>query len=141
MSADLRGAKVARADLQRANLYGANLQRTNLQQARLREACLQGADLTSAHLVLANLTSANLRGANLQGARELTQEQIEWSIGINETELPEGINRPRLWSKDFQAQRKILEERLRVQECKDLEAQRKNPRRTITRTGIAAPAR
>ena len=136
MSADLRGAKVASADLQRANLYGANLQRTNLQQARLREACLQGADLTSAHLVLADLTSANL-----QGARELTQEQIEWTIGPNETELPEGLNRPQLWSKDFQAQRKILEERLRVQECKDLEAQRKNPRRTITRTGIAAPAR
>jgi uncharacterized protein YjbI with pentapeptide repeats len=128
--ADLRGANLQEAilrgaNLQEANLQGAilreadllqaDLQAVNLHGADLRAAKLPGADLHGADLHGANLLQADLRGANLQAARGLTQEQIERTIGSSETKLPEGLNRPQLWSKDFEEQMKILQERLRGQ--------------------------
>ena len=97
-----------RADLRGANLEGANLYQANLQEASLQEASLQGANLQGA-----NLQGADLRGACLQAARGLTQEQIDWTIGLNETELPEGLNHPKLWSQGIEEQRKIAKEHLR----------------------------
>jgi hypothetical protein len=93
-------------DLHEADLRGADLQRANLQRANLQRA---------------NLIGANFPAANLIGARGLTEEQIEWTIGSNETdfltkfptELPEGLNRPQLWSKSIEEQTKIVQERLR----------------------------
>jgi hypothetical protein len=58
-----------------------------------------------------DLQEADLRGANLLGARELTQEQIEWTIGSNETKVPEGLNRSQSWSKSIEEQTKIVHER------------------------------
>jgi hypothetical protein len=125
---DLRGTDLQGADLRKAYLYDANLGEGNLQKATLAEAnlqgallrgatlrgaLLQGANLRFADLQKANLQGANLRYADLQGARGLTEEQIEWTIGSLETKLPEGLNRPQLWSKDLEAQRKIVKERLR----------------------------
>jgi hypothetical protein len=77
----------------------------------LHETILQRADLRGADLQGAYLQGANLREAAFLGARELTQEQIEWTTGSNETELPEGLNRPQLWSKSFEEQRNVLVER------------------------------
>jgi hypothetical protein len=68
---------------------------------------LRGTDLRGAYL-----GGANLQRAALQGAHALAQEQIEWTIGSNETELPEGLNRPQLWNKDMEQQWKIIQERL-----------------------------
>jgi hypothetical protein len=84
-----------------------DLRGTNLQGATLFRADLQGATLFRA-----TLSRADLIGANLRGARGLTQEQIEWTFGCNETELPEGLNRPQLWSKSIEEQTKIVQERL-----------------------------
>jgi hypothetical protein len=99
---DLRGT-----DLRGANLRGANLRGANLIAADLRRAFLREADLREA-----NLRKADLREAYLLGANELTQEQIEWTIGSNETALPEGLDRPQLWSKSTEEQTKIVQERL-----------------------------
>ena len=56
---------------------------------------------------------ANLYKADLRGAHELTEEQLEWTIGSIETKLPEGLNRPQWWSKSIEEQTKIVQERLR----------------------------
>ena len=64
----LRGADLEAADLQDANLRGANLRGANLQDADLRGADLQDAYLRGADLQDADLQDANLRGANLRGA-------------------------------------------------------------------------
>jgi uncharacterized protein YjbI with pentapeptide repeats len=130
LEADLSGAKLSVSiyqppNLQRANLQGAYLREANLSKANLSEANLSEADLSEADLSEANLSGAVLQGARLLGAdlsetRELSQKQIEWTIGINEplkplssnaTKLPEGLNRPKLWSKDFDEQIEIIRER------------------------------
>src|SRR5215203_2287843 len=115
---DLRGTDLQGADLRKAYLYDANLGEGNLQKATLAEANLRfanlgGGNLQGALVIGADLQGANLRYADLQGARGLTEEQIERTIGSLETKLPEGLNRPQLWSKDLEAQRKIVTERLR----------------------------
>ena len=76
--ADLRGAKLAganltdakleRAKLAYANLTGANLTDAKLERAKLIRAILTGANLTGADLTRANFYRANLREANLTGA-------------------------------------------------------------------------
>jgi hypothetical protein len=90
-----------------------DLRGTDLRGADLLRASLSGADLSGAILHRTLLRGANLQEADLHRARELTQEQIEWTIGSNETELPEGLNRPQLWSKSIEEQTKIVQERLR----------------------------
>jgi hypothetical protein len=71
---------------------------------------LRGADLTGA-----DLTGANLSGANLERAKGLTSEQIGWTIGDEETKLPEYLvdKRPPVWSKNEQEQIDIINERLK----------------------------
>jgi uncharacterized protein YjbI with pentapeptide repeats len=106
-----------RLDLRGTDLRGANLRGAYLRGAYLREAFLIAADLRRAFLREADLRKANLRKADLReayllGANELTQEQIEWTIGSNETALPEGLDRPQSWSKSTEEQTKIVQERL-----------------------------
>lgn len=89
---DLRGTDLRGVDLRRANLWG-----VNLQDANFRGANLEGADLED---------------ASLQGARELTQDQIERTIGTTGTNLPEGLNPPKLWRESFDEQVKINNEHI-----------------------------
>jgi uncharacterized protein YjbI with pentapeptide repeats len=100
-----------------AGLIGAENPAVALTGATLRGAYLPQADLRGAHLRETNLPEAILEGANLQRARELTQEQIEWTIGLNntafQTKLPKGLNRPPLWSKSLEEQVKIIIEHFR----------------------------
>jgi uncharacterized protein YjbI with pentapeptide repeats len=102
--ADLFKANFLRANLQRANLVGANLQGAYLREANLMLAELGGADLFAANLV----------GANLVGASGITEHQIEWTVGSNETftetMLDEDLNRPELWHKSIEEQFKIISE-------------------------------
>jgi len=100
--ADLYGAKLKGAFLLRADLGGAVFREADLSMAYLREADLTGADLENADLTDAEFTDvvlsgADLTGANLTGAKELTQAQIEGTIGNEETTLPEGFTRPATW--------------------------------------------
>jgi hypothetical protein len=94
-----------RLDLYETNLTGANLTGANLTGAILRGAYLRGA----------YLREADLTGADLKGAHELTQEQIESTIGSGATQLPKGLNRPELWSKDLHEQLKILRDHLKAE--------------------------
>jgi hypothetical protein len=105
--ADLRAADFYDADLRDARLVGADLRGTDLRSADLAGANLISADLRDARLVDANLSGANLgywgvldpapwpgpdlRGADLSGAQGLTQAQLAWACGDDETELPQGL--------------------------------------------------
>jgi uncharacterized protein YjbI with pentapeptide repeats len=104
--ADLSGADlthnayVGDADLRYANLRGADLRGAQLSNADLRGADLSGADLSG----------ASLDGANLSDAKGVTEEQIEWTLGSNETQLPQELSRPALWSKSYEEQLEIITE-------------------------------
>src|SRR5215213_6854542 len=121
--ADLRGANLRRADLQGANLQGAYLEGAHLEGANLRRADLPGADFRKADLQGAYLQEADLRKADLQGtylrgadfqgadlrkAKRLTQKQIEWTKGSQETKLPEHLKYPELWTKSVEEQVQIV---------------------------------
>jgi uncharacterized protein YjbI with pentapeptide repeats len=73
---------------------GADLRKVNFRRAVLREADLKGA----------NLQGANLQGANLQGVKHLTQEQLELALGDETTNLPQGLDRPKSWTRDDEKQ-------------------------------------
>jgi Pentapeptide repeats (8 copies) len=110
--ANLSEARLRRVDLRGADLRGADLREASLWGANLREADLREADLRGANLLAADLRGADLRGAILQAAKRMTQDQIESTIGSSETKLPEGRNRPKLWSKSLEEQKEILEVRI-----------------------------
>ena len=93
-SATLSGADLEAADMSNADLTHARLDRANLTAANLRNALLGFADLAGARL-----TQANLCGANLQQAKNLTQAQIEGSLGSNATILPPHLAAPKSWLK------------------------------------------
>jgi Pentapeptide repeats (8 copies) len=109
------GVHLEYAYLQRTNFSKAHLEQANLQGANLHYANLQYARLIAANLEQANLQEANLSGANLSGAN-LREDQVSWTIGSNETMLPEGLNHPELWGKSFEEQAKILVERFESDE-------------------------
>jgi hypothetical protein len=110
--ANLSEARLRRVDLRGADLSGADLREASLWGANLREADLREADLRGANLLAADLRGAYLQGAILQAAKRMTQDQIESTIGSSETKLPEGRNRPKLWSKSLEEQKEILEVRI-----------------------------
>lgn len=85
---DLRGARLAGADLARANLQRADRRDAQLEGARLALANLQRADLRGARLGGADLTGADLTGADLGGARGLTRAQVESATTDGTTRLP-----------------------------------------------------
>jgi len=98
--------------IQYLDLRGTNLRGANFRGANLRGANLWGANLQGANFQDANLEGASLEDANLQEARELTQDQIEWTIGSNKTQLPPDLNRPEWWDKPFEEQVKIVSEHI-----------------------------
>ena len=92
--ASLLDADLQAADLTRADLVHARLDRANLKNAILKDAVLDHADFADAHLRRAILT-----GASLRHARNLTQDQINESIGDASTALPAHLERPTAWTK------------------------------------------
>jgi hypothetical protein len=111
----LQNAQLPTTVFERAHLVGAHLTHANL-----FGSVLVGADLRGANLRGADLSSADLRGADLRGAADLTVEQIEWTIGNEETKLPEYLidHRSPAWSQSPEKQLEIIAERLK-QEPKD----------------------
>jgi type II secretory pathway pseudopilin PulG len=108
----LHAAGLIEAENPAVALTGADLRGADLLYAILPGADLQKADLQKANLQKANLQKANLQKADLRGARELTQEQIRWMIGRNDTVLPQGLQRPMLWRVSSEHQRRLLQMRL-----------------------------
>jgi hypothetical protein len=109
----IQNLDLSEAYLWEADFSGADLQGAILHKADLRGAFLRGADLQGAFLLGADLQGAILLGADLQEAENLTPMQIEWTIGSNETKLPEGFNHPELWSKSIEEQAQIVQEHLK----------------------------
>lgn len=126
--ANLEGAHLVRVNLKGASLSVTNLKETNFGDANLEGAHLNGADLEGASLWGANLEGAFLRGANLEGANlkganldkaYLLPKQIEWTIGDENTKLPEDLvdHRPAVWSKSLEEQIDIIRGRREHQQA------------------------
>jgi uncharacterized protein YjbI with pentapeptide repeats len=90
--ASLLDADLQAADLTRADLIHARLNRANLKNAILKDAVLDHADFADAYLGKAVVT-----GASLSHARNLTQNQIDETIGDASTTLPAHLARPAAW--------------------------------------------
>ena len=107
---NLASARLRRACLRFATLSGADLASADLSGADLTDARLDGANLTNAdlsHAVLnrtnfagAKLSGARLGGTNLALARNLTQDQLQESVGDAFTDLPPHLERPHSWTAD-----------------------------------------
>jgi hypothetical protein len=105
----LRGANLRGADLRGANLSGANLmdvdlgelEWNDLSMADLIRVYVEGSHLDNPKPGSADLRGASLCGADLTGAKGLSQEQLSDGLlvwGDDTTKLPEGLDRPRLWT-------------------------------------------
>ena len=95
--ASLRFASLLDADLQAADLTRADLVHARLDRANLKDAILKDAVLDSANLAEADLRRANLSGASLKDVRNLTQSQIDNTIGDETTVLPDYLEVPNAW--------------------------------------------
>ena len=135
--AHLRAAKLRYASLLSANLEGAELADADLTHARLDGANLAGADLSNAALDHADLHAANLAGANLSGAsllevRNLSQKQLDDSLGDGTTLLPPRLARPARWPGASTARPSV--ERAPVVRRQTYAAPASQPRRAWTRS-------
>jgi Protein of unknown function (DUF2934)/Pentapeptide repeats (8 copies) len=95
--ANLMGAHLEGAFLMEAHLEGALLNGVHLEGAFLMEAHLEGALLNGAHLQDTALLEAHVEGAILTEAAGLADDQLLEAFGDRNTELPEGIARPKSW--------------------------------------------
>ena len=86
-AASMRFANMATADLEADDMSGADLVHARFERANLSAANLSNALLDHADFADANLIKVNLSGANLYHAKNLTQEQLEESIG-NDSTIP-----------------------------------------------------
>jgi hypothetical protein len=95
--ASLRFASLLDADLQTADLTRADLVHARLNRANLKDAILKDAVLDHADFADAEFGRAVLTGASLKHARNLTQSQIQATIGDSSTSLPDGLEMPAGW--------------------------------------------
>ena len=96
--ASLRFATLSAADLEAADMSSADLVHARFDQANLSTANLSNALLDHADFAGANLTKVNLCGASLHHAKNLTQSQLEESIGSDSTILPPHLRESVSWS-------------------------------------------
>jgi hypothetical protein len=87
-NAFLRFATLLAADLEAADMSGADLMHARFDHANLSAANLSNALLDHADFAGANLAKVNLCGASLYYAKNLTQAQLDKSIGSDSTILP-----------------------------------------------------
>jgi uncharacterized protein YjbI with pentapeptide repeats len=100
---NLCGASLPFATLTAADLEAADMSGTDLVHARFDDANLSAANLSNALLDHADFSGANLRNVNLSGAslyhaKNLTQAQLEESIGSDSTILPPHLRGSLSWS-------------------------------------------
>ncbi len=87
---NLRGIKLWDAQLDGADLADANLGGAYLNRADLSGARLTGANLGGANLRGTQLTAANVEGANLRYSLNLSQAQLDTTVGVP-AQLPEEL--------------------------------------------------
>jgi uncharacterized protein YjbI with pentapeptide repeats len=104
----LRFAALSQADLEAADLSQADLVHARLDRANLTATNLSNAILDHADFAEARLFRADLRGASLVDARNLTQEQINDSIGNASTILPSHLKAPESWLQTNESRRSLL---------------------------------
>lgn len=85
---DVHGAFIRRTDLSGASLRGADLSRADASGAFFRNADFQGA----------RLVGTILRGADLTGAVNLTEGQLASAVIDDQTQLPDYIDRKKLFA-------------------------------------------
>ena len=107
---DLSGCTLPDVVLCHADLSRANLRETSLEDADLRGTHLNGAGIGGADLRGTDLKGADLRGADLTDARNITQEQIDQTVGDKITALPRTLQRPESWSLGIEKQVKCVKE-------------------------------
>ena len=105
---DLSGCTLPDVVLCHADLSMAKLVETSLVNADLRGTHLNGADLRGADLSGADLLGVDLRGADLTDALNITQKQIEQTVGDQDTALPDYLKRPESWSHNVKKQEKDI---------------------------------
>ncbi|ORT53697.1 pentapeptide repeat-containing protein [Streptomyces sp. CB03238] len=81
IEADLRGARLVKADMQRADFSRADLREANLRSAYAQDAVFAGADLRMADLRGCDLSGANLQQAKFEGA--LASDLTIWPAGFD----------------------------------------------------------
>jgi len=91
-------ATLSTADLDSADMSGADLVHARFDQTNLSAANLSNAQLDHADFAGANLTKVNLCGASLHHAKNLTQAQLEETIGSDSTILPPPLRGSVSWS-------------------------------------------
>jgi hypothetical protein len=96
--ASLSFAILSTADLEAADMSGADLMHARFDQANLRAANLSNALLDHADFAGANLANANLCGARLFHAKNITEAQLEETIGSDSTILPPHLRGSVPWS-------------------------------------------
>ncbi len=101
----LRFATLSDANLEDADFSEADLVHARLDGANLRGANLRGARLDHADFAGARLDGVKLGGASLLHARNLTQEQLEGSVGDHTTLLPSDLQPPKSWSRRAKPER------------------------------------
>jgi hypothetical protein len=94
----LRFATLSAANFEAADMSGADLVHARFDQANLSAANLSNALLDYADFAGANLQKVNLCGASLHHAKNLTQAQLEESIGSNSAILPQYLRESVSWS-------------------------------------------
>ncbi len=123
----LRFATLSAGNLAEADFSGADLVHARFDDADLSAANLSNANLDHADFAGANLKDVNLSGASLRHAKNLTQAQLEESIGSDSTILPLYLEGFVSWSARTQTKpqtsRKLRETRS--------EARQKDERREI----------
>jgi hypothetical protein len=96
--ASLSFANLTAADLEAADMTGSSLAHARFDQANLRAANFSDALLDHADFAGANLANANLCGASLYHAKNLTETQLEETLGNDSTILPPHLRGSVSWS-------------------------------------------
>jgi len=134
----LRFATLSAGNLEAADLSGADLVHARFDDADLRAANLSNAKLDHADFAGANLRDVNLSGASLCHAKNLTQAQLEESMGSDSTILPLHLQGFVSWSARSQtktnASRKLREPRSEARQNDDREINSHRP--PVWRAGV-----
>ena len=97
--ANLSGARMERAELIQARMEGADLRGARMEGADLREARMEGAYLREARMADSECTAAAFLAAAVHSGdltcRNLTQAQLQYTVGDADTRLPPGLH---VWS-------------------------------------------
>lgn len=129
--ADLRGAHFIGTTFNEAMMYGikanavsfsrTTFAATTISSGELIGASFEGCSLDGLKLESSPVAHAlNLMGANCANVQGLTQEIIDSSYGDKRTTLPEGVDRPALWTSDDPPPRTVTDYQIKWREARSV---------------------